>query len=106
MSIFKHLKEPTKTIARQFGLNISLINKNEYTPWINDENFNSIYNKIKLNTLCTYHRCYELWQLVKESKKLSGSIIEIGVWKGGSGALIAQQAKKIYPNISNFIFIK
>jgi O-methyltransferase len=30
---------------------------------------------------------------VAQSRKLSGSGIEIGVWRGGTGALIAQQAK-------------
>lgn len=59
---------------------------------------NLIYNKVQLNTLSTYHRCYELWNLIKESKKLSGEIIEIGTWRGGSGALIAYQSKKHCPN--------
>jgi O-methyltransferase len=49
---------------------------------------------IKNNTLVDKYRCYELWQLVKESAKLEGGgIIEVGVWRGGSGALIAKQAE-------------
>tara|TARA_Y100001935_G_C17311426_1_gene516719 strand:+ start:5959 stop:6633 length:675 start_codon:yes stop_codon:yes gene_type:complete len=85
-------------MARKFRINIGLINTNEYTPWLNNEEFNLIYNKVQLNTLSTYHRCYELWNLIKESKKLSGEIIEIGTWRGGSGALIAYQSKKHCPN--------
>lgn len=40
------------------------------------------------------YRCYELWKLIEQSVKLKhGSIIEIGVWRGGTGALLATQAK-------------
>ncbi len=36
-------------------------------------------------------RCYELWTLVAQSCKLSdGDILEVGVWRGGTGALIAK----------------
>ena len=39
------------------------------------------------------YRCFELWQLINESAKSDGSIIEIGVWRGGTGCLIAKQAE-------------
>lgn len=39
------------------------------------------------------YRCYELWQLVAESRKLKGALIEIGVWRGGTAALIAKSAE-------------
>jgi O-methyltransferase len=64
-----------------------------YSPWNVDTEFQRIYQSIKSNTLVDEYRCYELWQLVKQSAKLdTGSIIEIGVWRGGTGALIAQSA--------------
>jgi len=90
-------------MARKFRINISLINTNEYTPWLNNEEFNQIYNKIKLNTLCSYDRCYELWELVYESKKLPGEIIEIGTWRGGSSSLIAYQSKKHSPSTTVYL---
>lgn len=34
--------------------------------------------------------CGALWN---KAKKLDGSLIEIGVWKGGTGALIARKAQ-------------
>jgi len=37
-------------------------------------------------------RCYELWFLVEQVQNLEGSLIEIGVWRGGTGALIAKKA--------------
>ena len=98
MTLIKYIKEPVRKIARKFRQNITLINTEEYTPWVSNKEFNRIYNKVQLNTLCSYHRCYELWQLVEESKKLPGEVIEIGTWRGGSGALIAYQSNKHSPN--------
>jgi len=64
-----------------------------YSPWNKDETFLETYRKIKSNTLVDKYRCFELWTLVEQSKKLDGSLIEIGVWKGGTGALIARKAR-------------
>lgn len=52
------------------------------------------YNIIKENTLVDIYRCYELWNLVRESNKLEeGILLEIGVWRGGTGVLIAKKAQ-------------
>jgi O-methyltransferase len=59
-----------------------------------DTRFNQTYEAVKDHTFVDRYRCYELWTLVEQSRKLSGgALIEIGVWRGGSGALIAQKAK-------------
>jgi O-methyltransferase len=64
-----------------------------YSPWNIDDAFRSVYAEALMNTLVDKYRCYELWQLVEQSAKLdSGALIEVGVWKGGTGALIAQRA--------------
>jgi O-methyltransferase len=61
-----------------------------YAPWLDDEKFKQIYSLIRPNTMVDVFRCYELWQLAKESSKLpAGSILEVGVWRGGTGCLIA-----------------
>jgi O-methyltransferase len=66
-----------------------------YAPWNKDNSFETIYEIINNFTLVDKYRCFELWTLIQQCEKLeSGSIIEIGVWRGGTGALIAQQAKK------------
>ena len=62
-------------------------------PWLNDSNFLSIYEKIKGHTLVDIYRCYELWVLAKQSIKVDGSILEVGVWRGGTGAIIAEATK-------------
>jgi O-methyltransferase len=66
-----------------------------YSPWNIDGPFQETYDQIKDHTLVDKYRCFELWQLVEQSSKLpSGSLIEVGVWRGGTGALIAKQAKR------------
>jgi O-methyltransferase len=63
-----------------------------YSPWNRDAAFLKAYEEIRPFTLVDVYRCYELWQLVEQSAKLDrGSLIEIGVWQGGTGALIARR---------------
>ena len=63
-----------------------------YAPWNADSLFLSTYEIIKGHTLVDIYRCWELWTLVGQSAKLTGGIIEIGVWRGGTGGLIATKA--------------
>ena len=66
-----------------------------YSPWCTDILFQDIYKAIQPYTLVDKYRCYELWHLIQQSSKLcGGNIIEIGVWRGGTGALIAKRAKE------------
>ncbi len=66
-----------------------------YMPWNTDESFNEIYSKIKPNTMVDVYRCYELWTLVEQTAKLPGDILEVGVWQGGTGCLMAKRAQLI-----------
>lgn len=66
-----------------------------YSPWLDDEDFLTTYELIKANTLVDQYRCYELWSLIKKNKNLAGAILEVGVWKGGTGALMAK-ANQLY----------
>jgi len=66
-----------------------------YSPWFTDILFRDTFKTIQPYTLVDKYRCYELWHLIQQSSKLSGgNIIEIGVWRGGTGALIAKRAKE------------
>ena len=69
-------------------------------PWLNDEEFLKIYEKVKNYTLVDIYRCYELWVLAKQAKNIDGAILEVGVWRGGTGLLMAEankySNKKIY----------
>ena len=64
-----------------------------YSPWNTDESFIETYLAVKDFTLVDKYRCWVLWKLIEQSKKIpKGSILEVGVWRGGTGALIAKQA--------------
>ena len=64
-----------------------------YAPWLGDDAFINIYNQVKKNTLVDIYRCYELWQLVQKIHTLDAhaAILEVGVWRGGTAAIIAKQ---------------
>ena len=65
-----------------------------YAPWNASADFRAVWTAVRGHTLVDIFRCWELWQLVGQTTKLSGSFIEIGVWRGGTAALIASAAKK------------
>ena len=62
-----------------------------YAPWNADPEFLATYKSIHHNTLVDIYRCWELWTLVEQTAKLSGAILEVGVWRGGTGALMAKR---------------
>jgi O-methyltransferase len=65
-----------------------------YSPWRTDEEFSRVYGLVRSSTLVDEYRCYELWRLAKQTDRLSGSFIEVGVWKGGTGCLLASATSK------------
>ena len=81
--------------SRKIGSHEMVLPKATYAPWLFDRAFNEIYDTIKDYTLVDKYRCYELWQLVAECVKLQGALIEVGVWRGGSGCLIAKRARML-----------
>ncbi len=68
-----------------------------YAPWLGDKAFMNIYNQIKSNTLVDIYRCYELWQLVQQAHSLNiaAAILEVGVWRGGTAGIMAQQLSNL-----------
>jgi O-methyltransferase len=70
-----------------------------YSLWNLDKAFIAAYSQIKDATLVDKYRCFELWRLVEQCAKLEGGpLIEIGVWRGGTAALIASQARNLGPH--------
>lgn len=68
--------------------------KATYSPWLQDQEFMAIYEISKNNTLVDIYRCYELWSLIKQTNKLKGDVIEVGVYKGGTAGLLASAVSK------------
>lgn len=72
-----------------------------YSPWLDDATFQESYRRIQNNTLVDIFRCFELWSLAKQVQHIEGDLLEVGVWRGGTGALIAKAvsnnpSKKVY----------
>jgi O-methyltransferase len=65
-----------------------VVPKATYSPWLKDAAFKSLYQELKSHTLVDEYRCYEIWYLLKQLD-MPGDILEVGVWKGGTGLLMA-----------------
>jgi len=100
------LKQMIKKVFNYLGYNITTVNEDmpkqrqilinpfaDYIPWQSDSNFLKTYDIIKDYTLVDIYRCFELWQLVSQSLKVGGGLIEIGVWRGGTGGLVCKRVE-------------
>lgn len=63
-----------------------------YAPWQADAAFQRVYGSVRRNTLVDVWRLYELWSLLGELVEVPGGVLEVGVWRGGSGALMASRS--------------
>jgi O-methyltransferase len=63
-----------------------------YAPWQSDREFQSVHQAIRRHTFVDVWRCHELWSLVGELRDVPGGFVEVGVWRGGTGALMAARA--------------
>lgn len=83
----------TATLKRgaQYDLNIPHAN---YAPWNVDADFLAVYERIRNDCFVDKYRCHELWKTVIQTAGVSGSIIEVGVWRGGTASIIASAARK------------
>ena len=64
-----------------------------YSPWEGDEKFKELYSSVKENTLVDIYRCYELWSMVQSLGGVEGDILEVGVWRGGTGAILCKASE-------------
>lgn len=68
-----------------------------YSPWLEDAAFVENHNLAVSNSLVDFYRMFELWGLVARTAHLGGDILEVGVWRGGTGCMMAAQAKRVAP---------
>jgi O-methyltransferase len=64
-----------------------------YSPWWTDAEFQRTLAAIQEATLVDVYRLYELWSLAGQTRDLEGDILEVGVWRGGTGCLMARRAE-------------
>ena len=81
----------------RFGYESALV-LDLYAPWAADEDFGRVWGAIKANTLTDIWRSHELYQLVREVAPVVGDVLEVGVWRGGTGAALAAAAKRWKPD--------
>ncbi|MFT7700406.1 MAG: O-methyltransferase [Candidatus Krumholzibacteriia bacterium] len=72
--------------------NSILISWATYSPWLKDAEFQKTHAAIRNHTLVDIYRCYELWHLLNQTQHLSGDILEVGTWRGGTGCLMGRRA--------------
>ena len=103
--ISSRFKLAAKTAAESFGLLIrrrfdhkvggisyrTVLPIATYSPWLDDLKFQEFYRQIRNHTLVDIYRCYELWKLVPQVQHIKGDVLEVGVWRGGTGALLAKR---------------
>jgi O-methyltransferase len=96
MSLAKGLALPlVRTEAVRSGAHGMAYPISSYAPWQTDAAFQRVYRAVRRNTLVDIWRLYELWSLVGELTRVPGSLLEVGVWRGGSGALMAARAAEL-----------
>lgn len=67
----------------------------DYRPWEADADFYEAWRLVRNNTLVDAARLWELWELVEQISHVPGAILEVGVWRGGSSALMGLRARQL-----------
>lgn len=75
----------------------------QYAPWKVDAEFQKAYQIFRAYTLVEESRCWELWDLLGQLQKVSGDLLEVGVWRGGTGCLLAWRARQLGLDCSVFL---
>jgi O-methyltransferase len=85
-----------------YNINTPLAN---YAPWLADTLFLKTYEAIKTHTLVDKFRCYELWTLAENIQKIDkeASFMEVGVWRGGTAALVGQKLSNLNSKANFYI---
>ena len=77
-----------RVASGKFSYETKILNQ-AYAPWATDANFCEVYRLARANTLVDVARCYELWDLLHGLNNVPGAVVEVGVWRGGTGAILA-----------------
>ncbi|WP_060481434.1 TylF/MycF/NovP-related O-methyltransferase [Pseudomonas sp. NBRC 111119] len=65
-----------------------------HAPWVNDTAFLKAHEAVRGHTLIDIMRLYELWTLARQLDHVDGDFLEVGVWRGGSGCLLAMASQR------------
>ena len=67
-----------------------LIPQATYAPWLVDEEFLSVYRRIEQISWTGIYQCWELWDLARQLSGTEGDLLEVGVWKGATSAILGR----------------
>lgn len=67
----------------------------DYRPWDTDNIFQPLYTAVSDHTKVDEARCYLLWRTALQAASIPGDFLEVGVWRGGTGALLCDAAERI-----------
>jgi O-methyltransferase len=70
-----------------------IITESSLSPWRSDAEFRRVHRQTERFSLVDEMRLYELWDLTRQLAAVEGDILEVGVWRGGSGCLMAAASK-------------
>ena len=74
---------------------VGAYSSSDYAKHLSDGEFRRISEATDAFTLCDVPRRHELWSLVRQSAKLPpGDYLEVGVWRGGTGLVIAEAIRR------------
>lgn len=93
--IIKSLIDIKLTQNDPFFFHETIVPSATYSPWRTDPDFIEVYKKSVGNTLLDCYRLYSLWSLVKQTNHLKGSVLEVGVYRGGSALVIGRASNNI-----------
>jgi len=81
-----------------------IYSQSAYSPWNGDAGFRQVLSAVRSHTLVDEYRCYELWQLCGQIGALEqGDVLEVGVWRGGTGCLLARRC--VDGNLGGTVFL-
>ena len=66
-----------------------------YAPWYDDDEFRQVYDAVEGSTLVDQYKAYELWEQLGQLDHLDGEVLEVGVWRGGTGVLMARRVQQL-----------
>ena len=66
-----------------------IISRATYAPWKIEKEFADLYPKLSFLTLLDQQRLFTLFNIIQQTSRMSGDILDIGCMRGGAGLLMS-----------------
>ena len=66
-----------------------------YAPWHDSLAFRDVYDAVAGHTFVDQYKCFELWEQLGQLADVPGDILEVGVWRGGTGVIMATRNRDL-----------